>query len=70
MRNRRTRSYPTLQTWREAQQLNQRRAADLLGISQTTYGLLERRRRFVKGEQAKAIMDKTGVPLEVLVGVA
>lgn len=67
-------SYPTLLAWRRAQDggrgWNQRKAASALGIAQRTYSRYERRERFVKGEQARRLMDKTGVSLDVLAGVA
>jgi len=66
----RKRSYPDLRTWRHAHQLSQQEAASLLGISQKSYSRFECRQRYVKGELAKSLMDKTGVPLEVLAGVA
>lgn len=64
------RSYPDLKTWRTAHDLGQRDAAAKLGISQTVYSRLERRRQSVKGELAKHLMAETGVPLEVLAGVS
>lgn len=64
------RSYPDLKTWRDAHELCQREAAEQLGISQKSYSRFERGQRFVKGELAARLMDQTGVPLEVLVGVA
>lgn len=64
------RPYPDLATWRDAHGLSQHEAADLLGISQTYYGRLERRIQAARGKRAKEIMAKTGVPLEVLVGAA
>lgn len=64
------RPYPDLATWRDAKGLSQQEAASLLGISQTFYSRLERRIQSARGKQAKQIMDKTGVPLEVLVGAA
>lgn len=66
----RKRAYPNLATWREANRINQREAADVLGFSQSKYGRLERGVLTVVGEEAIDIMDKTGVPLEVLVGVS
>lgn len=66
----RIRSYPNLKTWRDDQAMNQRDAAARLGISQKAYSRFERRERFVKGELAKRLMARTGVPLEVLTGVA
>ena len=64
------RSYPDLKTWRDAQHMSQHEAASFLGVSQKSYSLFERRERFVKGELAKSLMAKTGVPIEVLAGVA
>lgn len=68
MKNITARSYPTLKHWRDANELSQQQAAKTLGISQSTYTLLERKKRFVKGERAKTIMEITHVPLEVLAG--
>lgn len=64
------RPYPDLATWRDARGWSQQEAAGFLGISQTFYSRLERRTQSARGKQAKVIMDKTGVPLEVLVGAA
>lgn len=64
------RSYPSLIRWREEQELSQHEAADLLGISQASYARFEQRKRFVKGELAKRLMERTRVPLEVLTGVS
>ncbi len=64
------RSYPDLKTWRAANALGQREAAEQLGISQKSYSRFERGQRFVKGELAKQLMARTGVPLEVLAGVS
>lgn len=66
----RSRAYPTLIEWRKAHGLSQHAAAALLQISQTSYARFERGDRFVKGELAQRIMDRTGVPLEVLTGVS
>lgn len=64
------RPYPNLRTWRAARDLSQRQAAQLLGVSQITYSRIERGVRAIKGQQAKKIMELTGVPLEILVGAA
>ena len=69
-RIRRGGKYPNLLVWRLALNLNQRDAAALLGLTQSTYGRLERGKIRPVGEDAKHIMSRTGVPLEVLVGVA
>lgn len=65
-----TRAYPNLKTWRTAKEMNQREAADFIGISQNAYCRLERGLSSPRREKAKIIMEKTGVPLEVIVGVA
>jgi predicted transcriptional regulator len=63
-------TYPNLKTWRRTLRLNQREAALLLGISQTHYCRLERGVYAPKRDVLKRLMAKTGVPIEVLVGVA
>lgn len=70
MKATRTRPYPDLKAWRVAQGLSQQQAADFLGISQGYYCRLETRSQTARGKLAAAIMGKTGVPIEVLVGAA
>lgn len=70
MTQRSTRAYPNLKTWRAAKHLSTYKAADLLGISQSTYSRLERGKQAVRGPLAKRITERAGVPLEVLVGAA
>lgn len=65
-----TKRYPSLRAWREDKELNQREAGRVLGISQTTYARLERGDRVAVRGRARRIMATTGVPLEVLVGLA
>jgi len=67
---RRGNRYPTVRVWRLALNLNQRDAALLLGLTQSKYSRLERGKYLPVGAEAKAIMLRTGVSLEVLVGVA
>ena len=64
-----SRAYPDLKTWRDAHGWSQMQAAAHLGISQKSYSRFERRDRFVKGDTAKRLMKRTGVPIEVLAGV-
>jgi len=64
------RPYPTLKAWREAHGFTMQEAADSLGVSQPVYIRLEHGKRFLKGQLAKAIMEKTQVPLEQIVGAA
>lgn len=70
MRTKTIRTYRDLKSWRDAQGFSQEQAAQHLGLSQSTYSRLERGARWCYGEKAKHIMQETGVPLEVLVGVA
>ena len=62
--------YPDLLAWRLDHQLTSAEAARVLNVSQTTYSRLERRARAVKGPGARRLMILTGVPLEILTGVA
>lgn len=65
-----SRPYPTMKAWRESHGLNQREAGEWLGVTQTMYSRFERGLKVPHGAQAKHVMTMTGVPLEVLVGVA
>jgi transcriptional regulator with XRE-family HTH domain len=62
-------SYPTLKTWRLAEGLTQREAAGKLGLSQAQYCQIERGGS-TRPKRGKAISQQTGVPFELLVGVA
>lgn len=64
------RSYPDLKTWRRAQRYTQEEAAAYLGISQTFYSRLERGIFWPGRATAKRLMERTGVALETLLGVA
>lgn len=66
----RKRPYPNLKTWRDDQRVGQRAAAALLGVSQSYYSKIERQTQTPNARLAKAITDKTGVPLETLLGIA
>jgi len=66
----RIRPYPTLKHWRDAQGLNQIRAAQELGISQAAYSRFERQKSAPNRDLAKRLMVKTGVPLESLMGIS
>ena len=68
MVTRKMRSYPSLKHWRDAMGLTQREAAKTLGISQQTYTIWERREAPVPSRRVRGVMDKTHVPIEVLVG--
>lgn len=64
------RSFPDLKAWRYELRISQAEAARRLGISQKSYSRFELGQRYVKGPLAKRLMARTGVPLEVLAGVA
>jgi transcriptional regulator with XRE-family HTH domain len=63
-------TFPSFAAWREAHDLNQREAAEVLGFSQSTYSRFERGAAVAKGKEAKRLHVTTGVALEVIVGVA
>jgi transcriptional regulator with XRE-family HTH domain len=65
----RTKTYSSLKAWRLERGLNQRDAALKLGISQSMYARLEVGRG-AKKQSAKAVSDKTGVPFDIVIGVA
>ena len=67
---RRPRAYPTLLAWRTANDLSQREAADLLGMTQTSYSRAELGEVCPRKDALKRVLAETGVPLEVLVGIA
>lgn len=58
----------TLTRWRERQGLSTYEAAELLGISQSTYSRTERGKQHLRGRLAKQVSERTGVPVAVLVG--
>ena len=60
----------SLKDWRDTQRLSQLEAAEIFGISQKTYSLLERGHRYAKGPVAKRIVAVTGLPLAQVVGAA
>jgi DNA-binding XRE family transcriptional regulator len=60
-------TYPTLFHWRTAARLNQQEAAQILGITQSHYGKIERRAIAARGKLAIRIATKTGVPIETIV---
>lgn len=62
------RPFSDLESWRKARRLTQREAAEFLGISHRAYQRFEYGERTMRGALAKQVMEKTGVPLETLVG--
>jgi predicted XRE-type DNA-binding protein len=56
--------------WRLAQELTQREAASILGVSQAQYARLELQKRYVRGRLAvKKFKMVTGLPTHVLMGI-
>lgn len=64
------RPYPSLFAWRKDNHLSQQEAAQILGVAQTSYSRLERGERFVKRTKVQQFVELTGVPIEVLLGIA
>jgi DNA-binding XRE family transcriptional regulator len=58
----------SLKAWRVARGINQRTAAQALGMSQAHYSRLERETHFAKPTLAKRLSVLTGLDLEVLLG--
>ena len=63
------RPYPSLKAWRTAKGWSQQEAANFLGVSQGQYSKLENGHP-PRSKDLRDLMAKTGVPIEVLVGVA
>jgi len=57
-----------LLAWRQHVGLSQKDAAYLLGISRSQYSKLERQTHTTTAKRARRIVEKTGVPLESLMG--
>lgn len=62
--------YDSLKDWREAHGLSQRDAAKILGMSQSAYAKWEIHRRAPRPNRLKALVAKTGVRIESLIGIA
>lgn len=62
--------HSSLLAWRTAKGWDQRAAARHLEISQAYYSKLERHEQSPRGERAKRLMQRTGVPLDELMGIA
>ena len=65
----RQRPYPTLKHWRQTHRLNQRAAARELGITQASYSRMETGLQYPRRHLAKTISERTGVPLETILGL-
>lgn len=64
------RSYPNLSLWRNDRGWSQDQAAEYLGITQSQYSKWERGTSYPRGQKAKALHHKTGVPIVILLGAA
>ena len=64
------RAYPSLKAWRKAKRLTQIDAAKHLQMTQSHYSRLERGKVPAGGQMAVRVMERTGVPIEVLLGAA
>ena len=71
MVTKRIKIFASLHAWRTAQGFNQREAAAYLGVSQSRYARIEARERPSRPVlRCKDLSDKTGVPFEIVMGVA
>jgi transcriptional regulator with XRE-family HTH domain len=61
---------PTLAAWRRAEGLTQVEAAKILGTDQGSYSRWESGRWYPRRLTARAISDRTGVPVVTLLGIA
>jgi transcriptional regulator with XRE-family HTH domain len=64
------RAYRTLKEWRKAQFPRQADAAAALSVSQAFYSRVERALQAPSPKLAQAISEKTGVPLETILGLS
>lgn len=60
----------SLRAWRQSQGFTQQEAADYLEISQAYYSKLERHEQAPRRDMAKGLVERTGVPLDELMGIA
>jgi transcriptional regulator with XRE-family HTH domain len=69
-RRKKTQPHRTLRAWRDAHGFTIEQAAAVLGLSRSGYYNIERGDRHPRPEALKRIVRITGVPIEVLAGVA
>lgn len=62
--------HSSLAAWRNAHGLDQREAAQKLGISQSYYSKLETHNAAPRPKLLKQVAERTGVPLDELMGIA
>lgn len=66
----RIRPHSSLAAWRRAHGFDQREAATFLGISQSYYSKLESLDQSPRRNMAKRLTEKTGVPVDALMGLS
>lgn len=66
----RVRPHSSLAAWRKLKGWGQREAAEYLGISQAYYYKLEQHEAAPRPTIAKRVTERTGVPLDELMGIA
>ncbi len=66
----RVQPHSSLAAWRRAQGFDQHEAAAFLEISQSYYCKLERGDQTPRPKIARRLVDRTGVPLDELLGIA
>lgn len=62
--------HSSLAAWRRAQGFTQVEAAAYLGLSQAFYSKLERHDQVGRKATLKMLTEATGVPLDILMGIA
>lgn len=65
-----TKSANPLRAWRDEHGFTQDQAAEFLGISAQSYGLIERRATSPRASMLKKLIAKTGLSFDELVGAA
>ena len=66
----RVKPYSSLLAWRTAKGFTQHEAARHLGISQAYYSKVERHDQAPRRAKAKMLTERTGVPVDELLGIA
>lgn len=64
------RPYSSLRAWRQAKGFTQEEAAAFLGIGQAYYSKLERHEQAPRKVILQRLMERTGVPVDELMGIA
>lgn len=64
------RAFKSLKAYRKALKLNQREAAAKVGVSQSCWARAEAGQNIPHKARLKRILKETGVPLDVLMGIA